>query len=187
MNKFAKALTLLVVFLAAVPLLAQVPTDTPTDTPTSTPTATTTLTGTDTPTATITLTPTPTATPTITGTPTNTATITPSFTPTSTPTITPTPGTNIFDVSLNLLKEGGQPVSIHTGNRAYPGAYSLRVYDSAGEVIRVLDNRNLTIATDFQYTWDGTNNHNVPVASGVYLIYLRRPTDEAIKRILVVR
>jgi len=193
MNNFAKALTLLAILSAAAPLFAQVPTatdtptDSPTDTATNTATATPTLTATDTPTATITFTPTQTNTPTITGTPTDTATITPTYTPSCTPTITPTPGKNIFDVSLNILKEGGQPVTIHTGNRAYPGAYSLRIYNSAGELIRILDDQNLTIATDFYYTWDGTNTHNESVASGVYLIYLRRPTDKAVKRILVVR
>lgn len=185
MNTHEKALAVLGLLFLTAPLFAQAPTAT--DTATDTPTQTTTDTPTDTPTATITLTPTLTATPTITSTPTDTATITPSFTPTDTATITPTPGTNIFDVSLNVLREGGQPVSIHAGNKAYPGGYDLRIYNSAGELIRTLDNQTLSTATDFWYTWDGTNNHNEPVASGVYLIYLHRPTDDRLKRILVVR
>ncbi|HJT23892.1 MAG TPA: hypothetical protein VJ873_04910 [bacterium] len=181
MNTPLKVLAVLGLLLITAPLFAQAPTatDTPTQTATDTPT--------DTPTATITLTPTLTATPTITSTSTDTATITPSFTPTSTATITPTPGTNTFDVSLNVLRGGGRPVTIHTGNSAYPGPYALRIYNSAGELIRVLDDQHLTSATDFFYTWDGTNFLNEPVASGVYLIYLRRPTDDIIKKIMVVR
>lgn len=179
MNTLVKVLALLGILLTAAPLFAQVPTFTPTDTPTDSPTPTATFTPTDTPTLT--------ATPTITSTPTDTATITPTFTPTSTFTITPTPGTNTFDVSLNVLHEGGQPVSIHTGNAAYPGTYAVRIYNSAGEMIKTLDNQNLTTANQFWYQWDGTNTHNDPVASGVYIIYLHRPTDDVLKRILVVR
>ncbi len=193
-------------FFAAVPLFAQVPTNTPTDTATDTPTDTPTLTATATPTftatltatntatATITLTPTNTATPTITLTPTTTFTITLTFTPTntptvtSTPTITFTPGHDLFNVSENIVRPAVGPVSIHVGSFSYGGPYTLAVYNSAGEVIKILDNnQNLPAAIDIQYTWDGTNTHGDKVASGVYLIFLKRPLNEEMKKVLLVR
>jgi hypothetical protein len=191
-----KAFFTLGLFLTALPLFAQVPTNTPTDTPTltptdtatSTPTFTPTQTTTNTATATITQTPTNSATPTISSTPTNTATITPTFTVTSTPTVTFTPGHDLFDVSENVLRPGSGPVIIHIGSASYDGGYSLRIYNSAGELVKILDNNtSLPAAIDITYTWDGTNTHGDKVADGVYLIYLKRPVNTETKRVLVVR
>lgn len=194
-----KTIFTLGLFFAAFPLFAQVSTNTPTDTPTDTPTLTTTQTATstatstttqtttNTATSTITNTPTVTATPTITSTPTNTFTITPTFTPTSTPTVTPTPGFNLFDISENILRPSVGPVTIRVGSATYNGPYSLRIYNSAGELIKILDDQaSLPAAIDITYTWNGTNTHGDKVADGIYLFYLRRPVGVEMKKIAVV-
>jgi flagellar hook assembly protein FlgD len=75
-----------------------------------------------------------------------------------------------MQVSQNLNTPTSGPVLISVGSYAYPGSFSLRVYNSVGEVIRILDNTNLTGAWVKTYTWDGTNAHGTRVASGIYII-----------------
>ena len=174
-----------------------VPTPTPADTPvwscptdTFTPTPTNTSTATNTPTFTLT--------PTITNTPTKTYTLTSTFTPTdtSTPcgypgnTCTPTPSPvfiNIFYVSQNLFNPASGAVSLFVEYNHYPGEYSLRVFNSAGELIKNLDSHYMNGPVDQPYRWDGTNNAGDKCASGVYILYLIEPFDRSLKRILLVR
>jgi len=69
----------------------------------------------------------------------------------------------------------------------YPGAYSLRVYNSAGEHIRTLDDGILDNPVRRSYAWDGKNKYGEPCASGVYVIYLIEPYDRKIKRVILMR
>ncbi len=168
------------------------PTFTFTPTPTFTPTDTRTPTNSPTPTYTFTVTPTPTHTfsPTPSFTPTNTAT--PTFTPTpcgypgNTCTPTPTPE-NAFYVSQNEFRPAQGPLSIFVADSAYPGAYALRIYNSAGEHIKTLDAQNLSNPLVQGYTWDGKNKYGNPCASGVYILYLVEPFGTQFKRILLIR
>jgi hypothetical protein len=75
-----------------------------------------------------------------------------------------------MQVSQNLNTPTSGPVLISVGSYAYPGSFSLRVYNSVGEVIRILENTNLTGVWVKTYTWDGTNTHGTRVASGIYII-----------------
>ncbi len=158
---------------------------TPTATHTPTMTLTFTVTNTPTNTPTFTMTPTPTNTPTVTPTPTNTHTPTPSITPT--PTSTPLPSCDEFYVSKNAFPPTNGPVSIYVSYCQYPGNYSLRIYNSAGEHIKTLDERHLEAPISASYHWDGKNKYGDPCASGVYLFYLTEPYNRKIKRILLLK
>jgi hypothetical protein len=160
---------------------------TPTDTatPTATPTATASFSASDTPTRTDTLTatPTPTATPTFTATP----SATPSATATATRTITAT-----FTDSPTASPT---PTITQTFTPGPSGYVSLAVYNSAGELVKVLAERlgiyasvtGLQNAASFavgggaslpivltgaavQLAWDGTNAGGQLVSGGVYLL-----------------
>ncbi len=183
-------------------------TPTPTPTRTFTPTVTFTPTETFTPTNTATSTPTRTATnsPTITWTntstftrtststatnsPTPTATLTPCGYPGNTCTFTATPvNVDIFYMNKNIFNPAtDQSVSIYVGYSHYPGEYSLRIYNSAGENIRDLVPAQRVIGPiNNPYYWDGKNKNNELCASGVYIVYLVEPLAKKVKRLLLIR
>jgi hypothetical protein len=161
---------------SAVYVVYQVPPSTPTPTMTSTGSPTSSPTSTETPT--MTFTPTVTTTSSLTPTYTVTATWTQTFTPvfTDTPTMTPTPTfsftpspSDLFWVSKNKLQNGETPVEIRVGPLAF-GAYILKVYNSAGELVKILRDGRGTEGLYDSVTWDGRNEKGARVASGVYLI-----------------
>lgn len=95
--------------------------------------------------------------------------------------------TDIFDVSENILRPDQEPVSIRVAYSIYPGNYALRIYNSAGEHIRTLDEGPLDGPLDRNYQWDGKNKYGEPCASGVYIFYLIEPFDRKVKRVLLIR
>lgn len=138
---------------------------------------------------TATLTPTPTAT--YTSTP--TFTLTPcgypgnTCTATDTPTITPTPiPADVFTLDKNVFSPSN-PVSISIYYTAYPGLFELCIYNSAGELVKILDSQQLAAPLRQNYTWDGTNKYGDPCASGVYVIYAIEPYGRKLKRVILVR
>lgn|GEM_PF-1187056 len=157
---------------------------TPTSTRTPTPTPTSTWTWTPTFTSTRTASPTPSATETASPTPTYTLIWT--WTPSLTPTATNTPASFLFFVDKNLFHPPQEPVSIHVGVNAYPGEYSLRIYNTAGELVRHLDEKSLTQPFAYAYAWDGTNDQHEMCSSGVYIIYLIEPFQRRIAKVMLV-
>jgi hypothetical protein len=83
---------------------------------------------------------------------------------------TPASQTGWMQVSQNLNSPSSGPVSISVGSYTYPGGYSLRVCNRAGEVIKTLENTQLTGPWIKTYLWDGTNLKGARVASGVYIL-----------------
>jgi len=178
---------------SAVYVVYQVPPSTPTPTMTSTGTPTSSPTLTETPT--MTFTPTVTTTSSLTPTYTVTATWTQTFTPvfTDTPTMTPTPTvsftpspSDIFWVSKNKLQTGETPVEIRVGPLAF-GAYILKVYNSAGELVKVLRDGRGTEGLYDSATWDGRNEKGARVASGVYLIAYINGSKTRYAKLVVLR
>ena len=144
----------------------QTPTPTPSFTPTDTPTPTATFTATLSPTET--LTPTPTFTPTNTPTPTSTftETFTPTITYTPTQTYTPTPiPPDDFWVSRNLYRPGFDfpPLYVRI-NLGVTGLYTLRVYNTAGELVRTLRQGRITQPVSEEVEWNAENDRGEPVA-----------------------
>jgi flagellar hook assembly protein FlgD len=79
-----------------------------------------------------------------------------------------------------------ESVSIRVQVSDYPGNYSLRIYNSAGELVRNLDHRTLTGPYQNDYSWNGKNDAGSYCASGVYVIYLIEPVKRRIARVLLV-
>jgi hypothetical protein len=148
-----------------------------TPTRTAIPTHSPTFTWTPTYTHTPTFTPTVTFSPTQTGTPTNTGT----------PTMTPTPG-DLLWVSRNSYRPAYDfpPVVIHI-RAANAGAYVLKIYNSAGELVRTLRDDRVDAPISEAITWDAKNQKGEPVASGVYLIYFTSRYGAREAKLLVIR
>jgi flagellar hook assembly protein FlgD len=121
-------------------------------------------------------------------TPTETPTVTPTLTVTPTPTVTPV-HEDIFYVSENAFRpSAGGSVSIYVGYTNYPGPYSLKIYNSAGEQVKTLDpDQVITEAKYASYSWDGKNESQQDCASGIYVLYLIEPLDRKIKRVMLIR
>jgi hypothetical protein len=132
-------------------------------------------------------------TPTITLSP--TVTLTPTITLSPTETLTPTatiPFVDIFYVDQNVFRPSQGPVSLEVEYSQFPGPYSLKVYNSAGEFIRDLskDGKNpgiLSAPISQWYPWHGTNMNNDQCASGVYLFYLTEPASRKLKKVILIR
>ncbi len=132
------------------------------------------------------ITSTPTNTPTATITPTPSVTPTPTNSPTVTP--TPIPDQDTFYIAKNAFNpKNDGPVSIFVGYSKFPGDYSLKIYNSAGEHIRTLDSQHLTNVLDQSYSWDGKNKYGADCASGIYILYLQEPFSTKMKRLLILR
>jgi flagellar hook assembly protein FlgD len=92
-----------------------------------------------------------------------------------------------FYVSRNIFNPSLQgPVSVFVATVWGHGKYSLRVYNSAGEHIKTLDDQYLTTPGQFAYTWDGTNKYGQKCASGMYLFYLVKPFKRQLARVLLI-
>ncbi len=162
-------------------------TTTATNTPTPTSTRTATPTSMNTPTATSTVTPLKTPTPALTPTPSATATVTPVNTLTNL--WTPTVPADVFQICKNVFNETSDgTVCITLSSSQYPGPVALRIYNSVGEHVKTLFEEQLTQPLSLTVVnWDGTNKFGQKVASGIYIVYLTKPTSVATGRLVVLR
>jgi flagellar hook assembly protein FlgD len=79
------------------------------------------------------------------------------------------------------------PVQINI-HLSLPGLYVLRVYNSAGELVKTLQDTASSYAPrDEMLTWDGTNGNGEPVASGVYIIHFVSRYESRVAKLLVLR
>lgn len=100
---------------------------------------------------------------------------------------TPIPNNETFFISKNTFQPSQGPVSIFLATSEYPGALKLNIYNSAGEYIQTLDDRQITAPYQNSYSWYGTNTKGGNVASGVYLIILTEPAGIKKAKLLLVR
>ncbi len=116
-------------------------------------------------------------------------TMTPSPTMTFTPTatITPNPAFDVFYVGKNLFQPAQGPISLFAGNILPPGPFSLKIYNSAGELVKTLDDHYLKSTYTHSYLWDGTNQNGDPCASGVYIFALTEPHQTRWKKIILIK
>jgi flagellar hook assembly protein FlgD len=77
-------------------------------------------------------------------------------------------------------------VSITVSINEYPGSYALKVYNSAGEHIKTIDEDQLSSPLSRTYPWDGTNKYGDKCATGVYVIYLIEPLKRKLARVILV-
>ncbi len=71
--------------------------------------------------------------------------------------------------------------SIHT-----TGSVSISIYDSKGNLIRLIDLLNCTAGQN-QITWDGLDNRNAPVPSGAYFYEVRFNGETQTKQMVVIK
>jgi flagellar hook assembly protein FlgD len=133
----------------------------------------------------MTRTPTNTATRTETATP--TLTLTPCGYPGNTCTFTPTAtiGLDHFTVSKNIFTPSS-PVSISVSINAYYGVFSIKIYNSAGEHIQTIVEKDLTGPEVNTYSWDGKNKGGYQCASGVYVIYMIGSYERKMARVVLI-
>jgi hypothetical protein len=63
---------------------------------------------------------------------------------------------------------------------------SIKIYDVAGRLVKTLVNETRD-AGRYEVTWDGTNNHNSTVASGVYFYKMNTNEFEQTKKMVLLR
>jgi flagellar hook assembly protein FlgD len=102
--------------------------------------------------------------------------------------LTPTPGTG-FWISRNVYHpETDYPpvtISVHL---SLPGAYTLKVYNSAGELVKTLRQEwGATAPMDDVVQWDGKNDAGEKVASGVYVLQFTSRFDQRTAKLLILR
>ncbi|MCP4712661.1 MAG: Omp28-related outer membrane protein [Planctomycetes bacterium] len=66
------------------------------------------------------------------------------------------------------------------------GLVSLKVFNTAGRLVKTLIDGELA-PDSYQVTWDGTDNHNVSVASGVYLYQFQSAELNETKRMVLIK
>jgi sugar lactone lactonase YvrE len=93
-----------------------------------------------------------------------------------------------FNVSKNVFTPSQGALTITAIVYDYPGDVSLKIYNTAGELVKKLLNTHLTgPLTVTIFPWDGTNTNGQNCASGVYIIVLTEPFGRRSARVLLVR
>jgi flagellar hook assembly protein FlgD len=114
-----------------------------------------------------------------------------SWTPTASvsPTANPALGlVDVFNVNLNVFNTTTQgSVSIYVGYSQAGTPYSLKVYNSAGEFIMDLSQKDTSTPIFTSYLWNGRNFRGDACASGIYILYLVEPYDRKLKRLILIR
>ena len=95
--------------------------------------------------------------------------------------------TNDLYVSKNMFTPGTDTVDIQVTMANFPNSLSLQVYNSAGELVRILGQADTTGPFTQTYTWDGKNVNGEKVGSGIYLILFRGQQSLRTARILAVQ
>jgi flagellar hook assembly protein FlgD len=94
---------------------------------------------------------------------------------------------NDLYVSKNMFTPGTDTVDIQVASGNFPNSLSLRVYNSVGELVRILGQTDTTGPFAQTYSWDGKNVNGEKVGSGVYLILFKGQQFLRTARILAVQ
>jgi flagellar hook assembly protein FlgD len=79
------------------------------------------------------------------------------------------------------------PVTINM-HLSLSGPCFLRVYNTAGELVRTLVSQtDVSAPKDISVSWDGTNDKGQKVASGVYVLHFMSTFESKTAKLLVVR
>ena len=108
---------------------------------------------------------------------------TPTETPTATWTATPS---DDFALSGNTFQPGSGDVFVIHYKVSSPGRYSLRIFNSAGELVKVLQNLESKWPVEDDVPWDGKNEMGEYVAAGVYIVYFESQRYMRIAKFLVL-
>ena len=89
----------------------------------------------------------------------------------------------LSNIAPNPVRDGAT-VSYTTTRK---GLVTLKIYNSAGRLVKTLIDRKITSAGGKTVYWDGRDNNNRPVTAGVYFFRLQAEDRTATKKIVVVR
>jgi flagellar hook assembly protein FlgD len=79
------------------------------------------------------------------------------------------------------------PVEVRV-HLSLPGPYILKIYNSAGELVKTLkDEREAGAPLDDVVVWDGTNKDDQPVSSGVYVLHFLSRFESRTAKLLILR
>jgi len=93
-----------------------------------------------------------------------------------------------FWVSRNIYRPGYDDPAVYVRIRqSSPGIFSLKVYNSAGELVKILKDEVVPAGVYEDIYWDGTNKYNERAASGVYIIYYTNRYHTRMAKLLLVR
>lgn len=106
---------------------------------------------------------------------------------TPTPTATPFNScSNSLSVSKNIFYPlNGETVDLNV-NLCENGNYQLDIFNSAGELVRVLRSNGNQAALQEQVLWDGKNTQGETAASGIYVIRYTNPTDAIEAKVILI-
>lgn len=90
-----------------------------------------------------------------------------------------------------LLSNFPNPFNAHTTvsyriPAGSPGFYEVRILDLQGRIVDTLASAP-HLAGDYTITWDGTSESGRPVASGIYILYLRSSQHSISQKIMLLR
>ena len=80
-----------------------------------------------------------------------------------------------FYISRNISRPTDQPFVTIKFADPVGGHVRVRVYNTAGELIKTLFDETAVAGARYEREWDGRNNRGEAVASGVYLIHMTTP------------
>jgi len=84
-------------------------------------------------------------------------------------------------VDKNVIRPGQWPLGIRFAVATDAEHVRIAIFNSAGELVKVLWDEPARAYVDYQLAWDGTNYLGRPVTSNVYLIRLFAPSVLLIK------
>lgn len=90
-------------------------------------------------------------------------------------------------MSHNVFTPGEGSFLIVHYRLANPGKYSLRIYNSAGELVRILFDLQSRWPASDDIPWDGKNMYGEYVASGVYVVYFESKYYVKTAKVLVLK
>ncbi|MCB0280777.1 MAG: T9SS type A sorting domain-containing protein, partial [Calditrichaeota bacterium] len=64
---------------------------------------------------------------------------------------------------------------------------SLKIYNNLGQIIRTLINEQLMPASQYNFEWDGKNQHGKTVSSGIYFYQLKSGKSVITKKMLLIK
>ena len=79
------------------------------------------------------------------------------------------------------------PMTTITFDLARASHVSLNIYDVAGRLVRSLANTKMTAGFNKQVRWDGLDNENRHVSSGVYFYKLESDNFRATRKLVVMK
>ncbi len=91
------------------------------------------------------------------------------------------------DFNLHTYPNPFNPITTISYEIYYPANISLKIYNTKGQLVKILIDDEYTLIGKHQLTWNGLNNKGKPVCSGVYYVQLQNERLFDIKKVLLIK